>query len=184
MWPHTIAILVGGKSKRMGAPKHKIPTSTGKTMMEAMLEFATSTAVNTVIVGGSISGQRCIDDRQPGLGPVAGLEALLISNIDKRYLVVGCDMPLLKTETVQPLLITGDAVIFSGKEEDDFPTPLPLVISSNCRAKCSAYLESGGRSLHGFLRELRTTHIKRPKGIDQQLTSINTPEQLNNCAFE
>ena len=184
MWSHTVAILMGGKSKRMGTPKHEVLLSTGKTMMESMLDFASSTAVNKVIVGGDIEGQRCIHDRRQGLGPVGGLEALLMSNIDDRYLVVGCDMPLLKTETVQPLFVSGDAVIFSGKEKDDFPSSLPLVISSDCKHACGAYLDSGGRSLHGFLRELSTTVIKIPKGIEQQLSSINTPEQLDNCAFE
>ena len=168
----------------MGTAKHEVQLPTGKTMMETMLDFASSTATNTVIVGGDVEGQCCIHDRKPGLGPVAGLEALLVSNTDNRYLVVGCDMPLLKTETVQPLFVSGDAVIYSGKEKDDFPSSLPLVISSDCKQACAAYLESGGRSLHGFLRELFTTVVKRPEGVEQQLSSINTPEQLDNCTFE
>jgi molybdopterin-guanine dinucleotide biosynthesis protein A len=184
MWPHTVAILMGGTSSRMGTPKHEVVLPTGKTMMETMLDFALCTATNTVIVGGDINGQRCIHDRQPGLGPIAGLESLLISNIDIRYLVVGCDMPLLKTKTVQPLFVSGEAVCFYGKSKKSFPTSLPLVIGSECSQACSAYLESGKRSLHGFLQELSTTLIKRPHGIELELSSINTREQLNSCTFK
>ena len=184
MWPHTVAILVGGKSSRMGTPKHEVTLPNGKTMMDAMLAFASHTATNTVVVGGDINGQHCLHDHRPGLGPVAGIEALLTSNIDGRYLVVGCDMPLLKTETVQSLFVSGDAVFFSGKGKGDFPTSLPLVISADCNQACSTYLEGGGRSLHGFLRELACVVVDRPAGIEQQLSSINTPEQLDNSSFE
>ncbi|MBC8523164.1 molybdenum cofactor guanylyltransferase [PVC group bacterium] len=184
MWSHTVAILMGGQSKRMGVPKHEVELPNGRSMMDAMLTFANAISDKVVVVGGDIEGQNCIHDHRPGLGPVAGLEALLTSKIDDRYLVVGCDMPLLKPQTVLPLFIDGDAVIFSGKDENDFPSSLPLVISSDCASPCSAYLESGGRSLHGFLQEISCHDVPRPTNVEKQLSSINTPEQLNNCSFE
>jgi len=184
MWPHTVAILIGGKSSRMGSPKHKVTFQNGKTMLDVMLEFASSTAKRTVIVGGIINTHHCISDHRPGLGPVAGIEALLTSNIDERYLVVGCDMPLLKTETVQPLFVDGEAVLYKAKIEEDYPSPLPLVIHAHCKDACSTYLDQGKRSLHGFLQELDCTFIQKPRGIEPQLTSINTPDQLHNCTFE
>lgn len=184
MWPHTVAILIGGKSSRMGSPKHEVTLPNGKTMMEAMLEFASTTANKTVVVGGTYSNQHCILDHRKGFGPVAGIEALLRSNLDERYLVVGCDMPLLKLETVQPLFGEGDVVVFEGDSNVDFPTPLPLVVSSLASNACSTYLDEGGRSLHGFLRTLVCTVVPRPWGAKKQLSNINTREQLNNCTFE
>jgi len=184
MWPHTVAILIGGKSSRMGSPKHEVTLPNGKTMMEAMLEFASTTANKTVVVGGTYSNQHCILDHRKGFGPVAGIEALLRSNLDERYLVVGCDMPLLKLETVRPLFGEGDVVVFEGDSNVDFPTPLPLVVSSQASNACSTYLDEGGRSLHGFLRTLVCTVVPRPGGAKKQLSNINTREQLNNCTFE
>ena len=184
MWPHTVAILMGGTSSRMGTPKHEVMLPTGKTMMDAMITFASCTAKNTLIVGGDINGQHCIHDRQLGLGPVAGIEAMLMSNIDSRYLVVGCDMPLLKTKTVQPLFVSGNAVCFSGNSKNQPLSSLPLVIDATCALACSAYLESGKRSLYGFLHALSAKVITKPSGFEQQLSSINTLEQLNNCSFE
>ncbi len=183
MWAHTVAILVGGKSSRMGTPKHHVVLPNGKTMIDAMLEFANATANKTVVVGGDIDSQFCIHDHRPGLGPIGGIEALLDSNLDTRYLIVGCDMPLLRTATVQPLFVDGDAVFYSGKE-NDFPSTLPLVIGSNCAAMCTSYVQSGGRSIHAFLRELTCTIVQRPVGVEQQLSSINTREQLDNCTLE
>mgnify|MGYP001025323336 FL=1 len=184
MWPYTVAILIGGKSSRMGSPKHEVTLPNGKTMMEAMLEFASTTANKTVVVGGTYSNQHCILDHRKGFGPVAGIEALLRSNLDERYLVVGCDMPLLKLETVRPLFGEGDVVVFEGDSNVDFPTPLPLVVSSLSSNACSTYLDEGGRSLHGFLRTLVCTVVPRPRGAKKQLSNINTREQLNNCTFE
>ncbi|MDP7008198.1 MAG: molybdenum cofactor guanylyltransferase [Phycisphaerales bacterium] len=184
MWPHTVAILIGGKSSRMGTPKHEVTLRGGTTMLEAMRTFASETAKHTIIVGGAIEGQQCVQDLKPGLGPVAGIEALLSSNHDDRYLVVGCDMPLLTTQTAKLLFTDGDAVVFSGDSKNAPFSALPLVISSHCKHACSAYLESGGRSLRGFLQEIVCRVVPRPMGVDEELSSINTPEQLNNCAFE
>ena len=50
MWNHTVAILVGGKSSRMGTPKHNVVLQNGKTMMDVMLQFARATAKKTVFV--------------------------------------------------------------------------------------------------------------------------------------
>jgi molybdopterin-guanine dinucleotide biosynthesis protein A len=183
MWNHTVAILMGGRSSRMGTPKHNVVLQNGKTMMDVMLQFARATAKKTVVVGGDIDKQISIHDHRPGLGPVAGIEALLTSNLDTRYLIVGCDMPLLRADTVQPLFVDGDAVFYSGKE-NNIPSSLPLVISSNCAASCSSYLNNGGRSIHGFLRELTCTIVQKPDGVEQRLSSINTREQLDNCTLE
>ena len=184
MWPHTVAILVGGQSARMGAPKHEVVLPSGQTMMDTMLAFAHLVSKKIILVGADIKGQRCLEDHRPKLGPVAGLESLLTSNVDERYLVVGCDMVLLKPETVRPLFLRSDAIVFSGKNGGNEPSPLPLVISSVYCTACSAYLDSGRRSLRGFLREINCTVIPRPIGIEDQLSSINTPDQLNNCSIE
>ncbi len=168
----------------MGIPKHEAVLPSGCTMMDAMLIFAGMVATNVVVVGGDITGQRCLHDLHPDSGPVGGIETLLMSDLDERYLVVGCDMPMLEPETVRQLFIVGHAIVFSKHPSDMFPSSLPLVISSSCRGACSSYLASGRRSLHGFLDELSCEIVPQPSGAEEQLSSINTIDQLNNCTFE
>ena len=47
MWQHTVAILIGGQSKRMGSPKHLVELPNGKTMLDMMLEFASTVGKHT-----------------------------------------------------------------------------------------------------------------------------------------
>jgi molybdopterin-guanine dinucleotide biosynthesis protein A len=69
MWPHTVAILIGGQSERMGRPKHLVTLPNGKTMLEMMLEFASSVGNKTIILGGEVDGEHCIQDLRKQQGP-------------------------------------------------------------------------------------------------------------------
>jgi molybdopterin-guanine dinucleotide biosynthesis protein A len=181
MWPHTVAILIGGQSKRMGSPKHKVILPNGKTMLEMMLEFSSSVGKRTVILGGDIDGQYCIHDLRKQHGPVAGIEALLNSKIDTNYLVVGCDMPTLGKSDVQPLLACKGNAVFS---YDNRFLGLPIQIKGEELSLCSAYLDSGGRSIKGFINEIPHTNIDINETRSSALLSVNTRQDLNNLAFE
>ncbi len=50
-------------------------------MLETMLEFAAVVGRQTVILGGYIDGQQCIQDLRKQQGPIGGIEALLNSKI-------------------------------------------------------------------------------------------------------
>ena len=52
MWSHTIAILIGGQSSRMGMPKHEVVLPNGQTMLDMMISFAEKSASRVVVVGG------------------------------------------------------------------------------------------------------------------------------------
>jgi molybdopterin-guanine dinucleotide biosynthesis protein A len=181
MWPHTVAILIGGKSKRMGSPKHLVELPNGKTMLDMMLEFSCSVGTHTVIIGGDITGQHCIHDLRKQQGPVAGIEALLNSDIDKNYLVVGCDMPNLKKIDVEPLLASNDNAVFSCGNR---LLGLPLLIKSEELSSCTAYLDSGGRSIRGFVSEIPHIEVKLEDSKSSRLLSINSTDDLNKLSLE
>ncbi len=181
MWPHTVAILIGGQSKRMGSPKHLVELSNGKTMLDMMLEFSWSVGKQTVILGGDVTGQRCIHDLRKQQGPVAGIEALLNSDIDKNYLVVGCDMPNLKKIDVEPLLASNDNAVFSCGNR---LLGLPLLIKSEELSSCTAYLDSGGRSIRGFVSEIPHIEVKLEDSKSSRLLSINSTDDLNKLSLE
>ncbi|MBC8309385.1 MAG: molybdenum cofactor guanylyltransferase [Planctomycetes bacterium] len=175
MWPHTVAILIGGQSKRMGSPKHEVILPNGKTMLEMMLEFASSVGKRTVILGGDIDGQHCIHDLRKQHGPVAGIEALLHSKIDTNYLVVGCDMPSITNKDVRPLLECHNSAVFSFENR---LLGLPLHITSEQLQTCSEYLDSGGRSIHGFIAEVPHKEIKLTINKANTLMSCNSADDI------
>ena len=82
-WPHTVAILLGGQSTRMGEPKHLAKLPKGNTMLSIMAAFAKQISPQVVIVGGEVQGFNSIQDLRLNAGPVAGIEALLHSNLDE-----------------------------------------------------------------------------------------------------
>jgi len=181
MWQHTVAILVGGQSIRMGAPKHSVELPNGNTMLEEMIQFAAATATSTVFVGGEIEGIDTINDLRFQQGPVAGIEALLASGIDESYLLVGCDMPNLNSEHVLALLQCDGNAVF---QIEDRLLCLPLKVNANALSSCSTYLDSGKRSINGFLAELPHTCIQLPESESQYYLSMNTPNDLDNLSIE
>lgn len=102
----TGAILIGGRSTRMGTPKHAIALPDGRAMIEHVADVLRQVCPRLVVLGpdSPLPGVPAIPDLRPGLGPLAGIEALLASGLDDTYLVVPCDMPRLTAEVLQALV--------------------------------------------------------------------------------
>jgi len=181
MWPHTIAILIGGQSKRMGSPKHLVTLPNGKTMLEAMLEFASLISKQIVILGGDVKGYKCVQDLRKQHGPVGGIEALLHSDIDTDYLVVGCDMPYLVTKDIQPLVDCEGSAVFSFA---NMVLGLPIHIRANDRNACSTYLDMGGKSIRGFISKIPHTNIPLNEEQSNTFLSMNSRDDINKLSFE
>ena len=175
MWSHTVAILIGGESKRMGEPKHLVRLPSGMTMLETMLSFAEETAASTVIVGGEVKPYNCILDKRAKCGPVAGIEALLDSDLDSEYLVVGCDMPELQAKHVELLLTSTCSAAYSFEGRT---LGLPIRITTDTLAMCTAYLDSGQTSIRGFFCGIPHTTVALPQHFSQSITSINSKEDV------
>ena len=144
-------------------------------MLECMIAFAKKTAKQTVIVGGDIDGYTCLHDLRQVHGPVAGIEALLSSSLDTTYLVVGCDMPLLQPEHVQPLLVQSKSAVFT---HENATLGLPLSIHSETHKQCRSYLDSGKKSIRGFVNTIEHATVPVLSENIPFLTSMNTPEEI------
>ena len=181
MWSHTVAILIGGQSKRMGSPKHLVTLRNGKTMLDVMLQIASSIGNKTIILGGEVEGQKCIQDLRKQHGPVGGIEALLHSDIDSNYLVLGCDMPCIVKRDILPLLESNSNAVFS---HNNVLLGLPLHIHAKEQDACSEYLDSGGKSIRGFVLSIEHTSI--PVDTKQACTflSVNSRDDINKLALE
>ena len=180
-WQHTVAILLGGQSTRMGEPKHLAKLSSGNTLLSSMATFANQISPRVVIVGGEVQGFKSIQDLRLNQGPVAGIEALLHSNIDEKYLVVGCDMPRLQPADVCALLEANESAIYSFQNQ---LLGLPIMVSALVKDACSSYLENGGRSIKGLFKHIPHQVIQANETLASSCSSINTRSDLDEFAFE
>lgn len=170
-----VAILAGGAARRMGAPKqhHQLPD--GTPMGERMLAVARAVA-DLMVVAGPIDcmpGCVCIPDSDEfkGDGPLAGIEAVLASNIAQRWLVLPCDMPFL-TEALLTAMrnCTATSVVLQGAG------PLPIVLSSDALPAVRAALRQGRRAVRD-LDCVRTAHAL-PVADQSHLRDIDSPDDV------
>ncbi len=167
-WRHTGAILAGGRSTRMGRPKHALPLPGGATMLEAVATVLGQVCARLVVVGEVETAMPCVADLRPGLGPLAGIEALLASGIDSEYLVCPCDLPDVTPALLRGLLEPTDApaTAFRG-------SPLPARITATALPAARALLDRGEHAVHVFLREVGAHEVEAAE--PRRLDSINTP---------
>jgi len=115
MAPNAIgAILIGGRSTRMGTDKALIELA-GVPMVQWVAATLEQAGLDVVTVGGPrrVPGYENYADR-PGLGgPLAGLAGALENSNDSAVMLVAVDQPLLRAATLERLLaIEGhDAIV-------------------------------------------------------------------------
>ncbi|MFH1278904.1 MAG: NTP transferase domain-containing protein [Candidatus Eisenbacteria bacterium] len=185
LWPHTGALLVGGKSRRMGEPKAAVTLSNGEIMGERIASLLARLCREVVLVG---SGEHLppglehlplLSDRWEMCGPLGGLEALLASGRDDKYLVLPCDLPLLPLPLLRSLVRPTDAApaLFSlpGAKR---PEPFPLLIPSGAHPRLLEELRAGRRSARAFLESLSPRLVNAPAGTDSCFESLNSLEQI------
>ncbi len=100
-------VLIGGKSRRMGYPKHLIQKH-GKTWIQQTVEVLKPLTSQVVVAGGTseISGAVHLDDVPDVRGPMAGVLSAMRWAPHACWLVVACDLPLLSGSALNWLLST------------------------------------------------------------------------------
>lgn len=183
------AILAGGRSARMGQPKHLLTLPDGRTFLRAMIDVLQPITERIAIVGrvtlpaDTAASDKIvmIEDLRANRGPVGGIEALLASGCGDRYLAVGCDMPLLQSAALEPLIarvMADDQPAMVVYESANRVEPLPCVISAGALQHARALLETGRASMRSLAKAAGAVTIAIGADAAQQLRSINTPEQL------
>jgi molybdopterin-guanine dinucleotide biosynthesis protein MobB len=95
-------VLIGGKSSRMGRPKHLIETD-GQTWLARTIEYLERTTSTVVISGAGdvpaeLSSYPRLPDAADARGPMSGLLSMMRWAPGASWLVAACDMPDLTPE--------------------------------------------------------------------------------------
>ncbi len=164
------AVLIGGKSRRMGAPKHQLPWR-GRSLMSSV-EAALSDYVAEIVLLGGHEGLADVPGHE---GPIGGILAALAHAPDALWVVAACDMPLATPEAVGWLL---------SQWSDDLLAVLPVDASGREQPLlalygpgCEALLEqaTGPRAL-ALSDNVATPPI--PAGLLPCWRNANTPADL------
>lgn len=171
----TLLVLAGGESRRMGRPKALLPVA-GRTLIEHVAtrlrpDFEELLVAGAGTLPAALEAHR-VEDRLPGAGPLAGIEAGLRAARHAIVFAVACDMPRVTPQLARSAVagIPGfDAVVprLSGR-----PEPVCAAYARSALEPIAAFLDRGGRRAAEALDQLRVNWLE---DVDpDELSSLNT----------
>lgn len=181
-WPHTGAILAGGKSSRMGSPKHTLKLPNGLTMIETVAAAMRQVCDRIVVVSSfeALDDVKHIADLRDEQGPLAGIEALLASGMDTHYLVCPCDLPFVNGELLRALTQqTSSTATVLAVEGAEATAPLPARISVDALEKVRELLDSNCRAVFRLMEKIDVEEVAAPSEWSKLLVNVNTQKDYD-----
>jgi molybdopterin-guanine dinucleotide biosynthesis protein A len=123
-----------------------------------------------------------IVDRQPGIGPIAGISAALLEHPKAAWLVLACDLPFLTERTLQHLIAQRDlhkVATAYRSAHDGLPEPLCAIWEPAAREPLLAYIATGRQCPRKFLINSNTALLDLPE--QQALDNVNTVEEFDSA---
>lgn len=120
-----------------------------------------------------------IVDRQPGIGPIAGISAALLEHPKVAWFVVACDLPFLTERTLRYLIERRDVQRLATayrSSHDALPEPLCAIWEPAAREPLLAYIATGKQCPRKFLVNSDAALIDLPD--TRALDNVNTKEEF------
>lgn len=178
----TGVVLAGGQSRRMGQNKADL-LFRGQPLVSQMQQLLWDAGVDDCTVSGPRPADGWLADRQPGLGPLAGIDTALNTLACDAVLLVPVDMPLLTPRLLQTLLVHSAAIQAEACGYQYGPFPLWLRNTQAVRQALEHTLaepEPRARSLKNFLSRLDFNLLDAPQH-QHCFFNTNTPAQWQDC---
>ncbi len=178
-------VLIGGKSSRMGSPKHLLQQG-DKTWLEHTVAKLGSQVEQVVLSGkgetpDSLADLPRIPDA-PGLaGPLAGIVSMMRWQPAVSWLVMACDLPDVQPESLQWLLDSrrpGVRAILPDLVGNGRIEPLLAWYDFRCRAALEKIAASGCLRISQLAGQPGVYHFKPPEQLHPSWRNVNTPEEL------
>ena len=184
----SIAIQAGGRSSRMGKDKALVQLG-GKRLIEYVLDrtlglsddLFITTNHPTPLVDLQI---RLIPDETPGQGALFGLRTALRASRHDQVLIVGCDMPFLKSELIEYILSqVGKADVIVPRLGKKYEPMLALYRSQTCLPAIDNAIHEDQHRMISFFPSVDVQALEQDmiEALDPELLSffnVNTPEDL------
>jgi molybdopterin-guanine dinucleotide biosynthesis protein A len=179
-------VLAGGKSRRMGFPKHLIEVEGIPLWRRQMDLLSRAGASATALSLGSEQpvpdpAIEVVRDTFPDSGPLGGIAAALTWSPHPRVLVLAVDLPLMTLEVLQQILETCDDLHGCVPYLENNPEPLAAIYPIAALDLALQRLKSGRLAARGFADDCATAGLVRAARIATSgaFENANTPRQLS-----
>ena len=182
-------VLAGGASTRMRTDKATLDYH-GQPQVRWAYELLSKFCAATFLSvrpdqreDSSRAGYPQIVDRQPGIGPIAGISAALLEHPKAAWLVLACDLPFLTEQTLQHLIAHRDphkVATAYRSAHDSLPEPLCAIWEPAAREAVLAHIAGGKQCPRKLLINSDAALLELPQG--QALDNVNTREEFQSAA--
>ncbi len=185
--PITVAVLAGGRSKRMGTDK-SFTLLQGRPLIEHVLERVEPLGAYTMLITNRPADYAGLSlpmfaDVFPGKGSLGGLYTALTYSPTGHTLCVACDMPFLSPPLLQHLIDLRDGYDVIVPRIDGFPEALHAVYSKACLEPMRTLIQQDRLKIIGFYHQVNVRYVEEEeiRQFDPELRSfinVNTPAEL------
>ncbi len=184
--PVFACLLIGGRSSRMGRPKHLIKGENGQTWIDHTVELLQPFAEQVVLSGpGEVPAHLAHLPRLPDLpnvaGPLTGILAAMRWQPAVSWLLVACDMPNINVqalEWLQEQRQPGNWGTVPRLKEDGFVEPLLASYEPQSRHYFEALRLSGCLRISQVARRSKIATPLVPPSLSNAWSNINTPQEM------
>ena len=181
----TLLVLAGGEGRRMGRPKAwiEVPGPRGDTVLLRYVVERLGSAFSEVVVSFAEPEQmeqhmpyRVVFDRKRSAGPLAGLEAGLISARHEVLFAVACDMPYVTPSTAQLAVAAARSCDAAIPRHDGLYEPVCGAYRKTALPAIVGALDAGNYTAHDVVESLDVTWLE---GLDpNEFENLNTLSDL------
>jgi molybdopterin-guanine dinucleotide biosynthesis protein A len=185
--PLRACLLIGGRSSRMGRPKHLIKGANGLTWLENTVKLLTPFTGQIVLSGaGEVPASLDFLMRLPDVpdvqGPLTGILAAMRWHPDACWLLLACDMPNITAEALEWLLTCRRPDSWGTiprLHDDSFLEPLLALYEPQSKAYFEDLYRSGILRISMVARRSKIRTPVVPQLLSRAWSNINTPDELS-----
>ena len=183
----TLLILAGGASRRMGHPKHLLPTPSG-CLIDHLVQRFGGAFEEILVVGCDLStradGVRAVADVRPEQSPLVGVHGGLTAATTDLSFVLACDLPFAVPELVHHILSASFDVDIAVPVVRGYLEPLFAAYRQSALESITETLDRGILKVTACyerlrVRELPEAEIRRHDPDLASFVNLNVPEQIH-----
>ena len=180
------AVLIGGKSSRMGRPKHLIHHAGGETWLERSLATL-GPFVDELFISGAgqlppvLSDTPRVEDLPGVQGPLAGIGALLRERPCSSWLILACDLPNLEAPAISWLLNQrsgGYRAVIAKNPSTGRSEPLLAWYDYRSGPLIERIIATGGKRISDLGNNELTSEPWIPDELADSWRNVNYPQEL------